>query len=550
MDTSPLLPDPSALRLEQVSISGGEALILVSSAYPVGDCPVCGRPAARIHSRYVRTLQDLSWQGTQVTMRWRSRKFFCDTPGCPQRIFTERVPTVTCRYGRRTNRAREVVQCLGLTLGGEGGCRVATELHLPISADALLREVRRATLPSVAAPRVVGVDDWALRRGQRYGTLIVDLERHCPLDLLPDRKWETLRDWLGQHPSVEVLSRDRAECYAHGARIGAPAATQVADRWHVLANLRDALKQSAKRFAAGIQQAAQEVFAAEHRSDAARVSTPAQPTEQSDAEGKTARSRREMRRSRRLRRYQQVKELWAQGKSQADIARTMKLDRKTVCRYVHAAEFPGRRSGGGCTPVLDDLKRLWNTGCHNMRSLTGQLVTLGYRVSYESVRCQVASWRRALPDGMKQSSTPAQRAASAANVPSANRVAWLLFLQPQELDAHDQRLAQALQRTCPPLRIVTELAHDFTDLVKQHRADGLEDWIQRASAPDVPVDVRKFAHGLLLDRLAIAAALSLPWSNGQTEGQVNRLKLLKRAMYGRAKLDLLRQRFLAQHRRN
>ena len=208
----------------------GVAEIIVSSARPMGHCPRCGMPAARVHSRYERTLQDLPWQGTRVKIRWRSRKFFCDTPGCEQRIFTERLPTITWRYGRRTVRCRDAVLCLGLTLGGEEGSRVANYLGLSLSGDTLLREIRNAPRVPFDEPHVIGVDDWALRRGHEYGTLIVDLERHRPLDLLPGRTWEVFSDWLAQHPSVEVVSRDRAECYAHGANAGAlrPATSPIA----------------------------------------------------------------------------------------------------------------------------------------------------------------------------------------------------------------------------------------------------------------------------------------------------------------------------------
>lgn len=565
MEASILLPSSSELRLEGLSVESGQACLVVSSTRPTGICPVCGQPGARVHSSYVRTLQDLPWQGTRVLVRWRSRKFFCDSPGCSQRIFTERLLAVTWPYGRRTARLRDVLQCLGLALGGEHGCRVARRLAMPVSGDTLLRTVRRATFPPADSPRVVGVDDWALRRGQRYGTVLVDLERHRAIDLLPDRKWETFRDWLTQHPGVQVVSRDRADCYAHGATAGAPEAVQVVDRWHLLKNLREALKRSTERFPREIQQAAHEVSpspsvpepasAAGEATPSADTTPPAPPTLPSP---NALLSRLEIRRLRRRERYQRVQELQAQGKSQRSIARLLHLDRGTVRRSLHAATFPERAARSvprDTDPFVAYLQQRWSEGCYNARTLMREIVERGYRGSYDAVKRRVAAWRPARdvsPSGSR--SCPSQRPRPAVDPPSANRVAWLLFLRPEELDdkelddkerdGKDRRLADAIQRRCPSLAAAAELSHAFCDLVKRQQPGELSDWIARASVAAATPELRRFAVGLLADQPAIEAAIALPWSNGQTEGQVNRLKLLKRTMYGRANLDLLSQRFL------
>lgn len=547
MVTYPFLPDAWSLRLEQVSVAGGEALLVATSARPTGTCPSCGQPAARVHSHYTRTLQDLSWQGIRVTIHWRSRKFFCETAGCPTRIFTEQLPLVTCRHGRRTARARDVLECLGLTLGGEAGCRVAHLLQLPVSADTLLRTVRRIVLPPFAEPRVIGVDDWALRRGQRYGTLIVDLERHQALDLLPTRQWEALRDWLHAHSGVEVVSRDRADGYVRGATSGAPEAVQVADRWHLLKNLREALRTCAERFGAEIRQAAQDTPKIVAPSPTASVNPPSETPGPNPPVKKKADSPRELRCARRRERYQRVQELSAQGLSQRAISQATGLDRKTVRRFLHAKEFPERATSprfGQTTPFLADLQRLWNEGCHNARILTRKIIELGYRGTYDSVRRRVAKWRRNLsPHGADAPSTRPLKSAKA-DIPSANRTAWILFLDPQELDLDERRLAEALQEQCPPLRVAAQLAREFVQFVKLRRVDDLEDWLRRASDDGVPAEIRNFAQGLRAELPSIDAAIRLPWSNGQAEGQINRLKLVKRQMYGRANFDLLKLRFL------
>jgi len=556
VDASLFLPDSSALRLESVSVVSGVAEIFVASARPVASCPACGHPAARVHSRYERTLQDLSWQGKPVRIRWRNRKFFCDTPGCPQRIFTERIPTVTWRYGRRTVRCQEAALCLGLTLGGEEGARVARYLGFPMSGDTLLRVLRRAPRPAIEEPRVIGVDDWALRRGQAYGTLIVDLERHQPLELLADRKWETFRDWLSQHPAVEVISRDRAECYAHGALAGAPQATQVADRWHLLQNLREALKKLAERFLPEIWQVVRETS---DQQATARQPTPtsdnvSNPTSQDSAAAeapskKCGDFRRELRRSRRLERFERVHELHQKGHSQREIARILGLNRKTIRRFLHSGSFPERavrRRARRFAAIDQYLARRWQEGNHNARSLAAELRQLGYDISYHSVRRTVASWRDRPHSRRAQSTPEVSRKTRNAKPLSSKQISWLLFLSPDDLDVKDQALAEAVKGSHQDLRFASDIARAFADIVKQRRPSELRGWIDRANASTAPPEIQRFARGLLSEYDTIVAALTLPWSNGQAEGQINRLKLVKRQMYGRAKLDLLGQRFLGR----
>ena len=254
-------------------------------------------------------------------------------------------------------------------------------------------------------------------------------------------------------------------------------------------------------------------------------------------------SPRERRRARRRERYRRVHELAAQGLSQRAICEALGLSRKTVRRFLHAREFPERTTSPRSkklTPFLSELQRLWNEGCHNARILTDTITAQGYRGTYYAVRRRVRAWRQELP--ASRAEIPAAR--RQVDVPSANRTAWLLFLPPQELDADERRLAEALQEQCPTLRVAARLAQEFAQLVKQRRSDELANWLQRAGADDVPVEIRNFAHGLRAEWPSIEAAIRLPWSNAQAEGQINRLKLVKRQMYGRANFDLLKLRFL------
>lgn len=170
------------------------------------------------------------------------RRFFCLQPACPRKTFAEAIPAIAKRYARRTIRLEEVLVQIGLIVGAEPGARLTAPLGIPCSPDTVLRCVHRAPLDPPQPPRVVGIDDWSWRKGHRYGTIICDLERHCPIDVLADRSADSVEAWFKAHPGVEIISRDRATAYAEGARKGAPQAIQVADRWHLLGNLEEALE--------------------------------------------------------------------------------------------------------------------------------------------------------------------------------------------------------------------------------------------------------------------------------------------------------------------
>ena len=524
----------TGLHLEGVSVEPETITLTVRRTAATAGCPTCRRRSRRVHSQYERSLRDEPLGGRRVTVRWHVRRFRCANRRCARRTCAEQAPRLARRYAHHSVPFRASLQQIGLVLGGRPGERLCRGLHRPSSRMTLLRLVQAQPQPAPETPRVLGVDDWALRKGRRYGTLLVDQEQHRPIDLLPDRTAETLATWLQRHPGVEVATRDRAGAYADGLRQGAPAAEQVADRFHVLVNLRNALERFLSRQHAAVRAATLDVAPAETASDKVAVSAKAR--------SRLTRPEREQqaRRAQRMARYEAVRRLQAEGVGLREIGRRLHLARKTVRRFAHADSFPERQprppQPSLLTPYEAYLRRRWAEGCHTATVLWQEVRARGFRGGYSAFAGHLKRWR----DHAGSRSTALPPAPKPISVQQAS---WQLLQPAETLPPEDQAYVQALQQRCPDVTLLQKLAHAFAELVRKRQGAKLTLWLEQAEHSGV-AELRGFARSLRLDGAAVRAMLRLPWSNGPTEGHINRLKTLKRQMYGRAGWPLLKRRFL------
>jgi transposase len=545
-----LFPAVAHLRVDVAVRLADQIVVLARRAGRVARCPHCRHRSRQIHSHYERRLGDLPCCGSPVTIRLRVRRFVCDVPRCPRRIFSEQLPTLAAVRARRTRRAHDRLRAYGLAQGGQPGARQAHQDGLPVSRRTLLRLVRAAPCPAVGPIRVLGVDDFSLRKGRTYATILLDLETHRPIDILPDRTAQTFAAWLATHPEIEVISRDRAGAYADGARQGAPDAQQVADRFHILKNLSEAVQRFLSRKHARLKVAAQ------HLSQERQGEALPPAAEDHDAGGRRpTRARQEhlVSRARRVARYEEVCALQQAGLSARDIARRLGLNRSTVAGYLHAEGFPERvpraPRPGLLTPYEPYLQDRWAAGCHNARVLYEEIRAQGFRGAAALVRRFLARWRTQpgrpgpTPRGVPPPS-PAVPSPPSIPAKSPRQVTWLLLRPAAEVDHDDQAFLLHLGQICPEALVVQTLAQQFHTLVMPHDLPGLDPWITAVEQHGIP-ELLGFVAGIQRDRTAVDAAFISPWSQGQTEGQVNKIKLLERSMFGRAKLDLLRQRVLA-----
>jgi transposase len=487
-----LFPHLAGLRIERVFTRGPSVRIEVTSEAGKAACPDCGVFSTRVHSRYERRLADMAVGGQDLMIHLKARRFLCDSSACSRKTFAERFVELVAPYGRRTLLLRRSLETMALALGGRPAARLTQALCVEVSRSTLLRLLRALPVPQVGSLAAVGVDDFAFRRGHTYGTVLIDMHTHQPVELIRDRLSETFADWLRAHPGAKVICRDRAGSYAEGARVGAPIEASTLS--------------------------------------SAFAPDTVEPTEWSQVPGRRAQVTRQ--------RHGEVHALLERGMSLNAICKELRLQRNTVRRYARAASAEemltqNPKRGNQLDPYVGYLAMRWEQNCTNAVELAAEIRQRGYRGSERSVRDLVSSWRTSLAP---PSPTPVR--------PPTSRQVTMLMMRPRHKLTADEReqLREVLGR-CEILRAVTELVSDFVGMARGRQGQHLNAWIAAAQASDI-APLRGFATGLLADYDAVLAGLSLPWSSGAVEGNVTRIKAIKRQMYGRANFDLLRRRVL------
>ena len=462
-----------------------------------------------------------------MRLRLHVRRFFCENPACERQIFTERLPGVVAAYRRRTVRLNAWLTHIGFALGGEAGARLLRELGVIASGDTVLRHLYAFPVGNRLTPQVLSVDDFAFRRGRIYGSMLVDLERHQVVDLLPDRSAAALAAWLRDHPGVGIISRDRSSEYAEGARLGAPDAIQVADRFHLLKNLGETVQRVLNGYTQLI----------------ARIPTPETPERigsfpRPDRAAARARTQTEMRD-----RFGRIHMLTSKGMNKSAVARALDIDRHTVQKYLRYDAAPVRRPSTRRARILAPyepyLLERWKQGCDNAMGLWREIRAQGYPGSYRMVARFVAGQRAlARNDGPV---SPAQAGLT------PRRATLLLLTRPERRSEHQQQTLEQLRALHPAIETAMALFERFAAMIRKpgqgDARERIDVWMNDMERSRIP-KLRSFVTKLRQDEEAVVAGLELPYSQGQTEGQINKLKLTKRSMYGRASFELLRQRVL------
>jgi transposase len=535
-------------EVDEVQEQNDRIEIVAHSIATAAICPACQRRSRCVHSYYRRAPADLPIADRRVHLRLTVRRFRCLNTHCAKVTFAERLPALLASHRQRTERLETALGAVALAVGGQAGQTLALKLKMSASRDTLLRLIRRMPDVHLEDPAVIGVDDWAQRRGRVYGTILVDLERRRAVDLLPDRTAETLAHWLQAHTSTKIVARDRSSEYARGIALGAPQAQQVADRWHLLVNLREALEKLVDRLRPELI-TCRLMKTSEKSGEIALI--------RQRYRGRTERAAHDGRQARLLALHAKIHRLHTAGHPISTIAQQLKLSRTTVYRYLSMSAVPERsrhpRRASILDPFVDYLSQRWRAGCRNASQLWREIKRQGY----PGTRKQVMEWayerreqpgsttpRKYLQQGTRSGIQLISHDGTAdhAPLPAARHLVWLLLKSTDQLAPEEVSLRDALL-THPVLARAKTLAQDFQRLVRQRKAPALDAWLTACERSKI-FELANLATKMRQDQAAVQAACCSEWSNGQTEGQVNRLKMLKRQMYGRANLDLLRLRFL------
>src|SRR5438132_3053200 len=473
------------------------------------------------------------------------RRFFCEKSTSDQKIFLERLPELCHPHAQRTKRLQKALCELGLKGGGQAGADLGSELGFSGSRDTILRLVHQTEPPAKCEPRVIGLDEWAWKRRLRYGTLICELERGLPIDLLPDRTVETVSAWLKEHPTIDTISRDGSSEYASAIKKGAPQAREVSDRWHLVKNLAGCASVLLTSCLAQLRRAEMAAEAKEEQEELHSHKPHGHPRTRAERRAQQARQ------AERQARYEQITALHKQGMKSAEIAAVVGMNERTVRHWLSRGDLPysGPRKprSSPLDPYKTYLLERWHQGCRSCAQLERELRAKGYKGSPKAIYRCLATLELFVSSPSRRSSASASSETESQPHPllalSAPQATWLFFRKEEDLKAEEQETLRQLRQASPDLETAYQLVKEFLQMVRELSGERLEEWLGKVEASHLQA-FEPFVTGVQQDKDAVLAGLTLPWSNGPVEGHINRLKLIKRSMYGQAELNLLKLRVL------
>lgn len=535
METPQFFPLGEGLELTQMERHEDQLVLHVTATSPSALCPLCQQPATRLHSRYRRMVKDLPCAGQQVQLILYVRKFFCETAHCVRKVFSERLLYLVAPWAQMTTRLNEALQTIGLATCGRLGARLAARLGIMASWMTIVRRIMALPTPQAEHVECLGLDDFAFRRGRTFGTVVVDLDAHQIIDLLPDRQAKTAAAWMATHPEITHVSRDRGAEYSSAASTGAPQAIQVADRFHVCQNLSDAVQRLLARVFSDMKAASQQAEGEIPTQEKA----PVAGQEWRPDPGKQVARTIATRRAERDARYQQAIHLREQGIAIKEIAYRLGVSERTVrhwfARSVAPDTRPRRKRQSDFDSYAPYVLKRWQDGERNGTRLWQEIAEQGYPGSQRMVYRFLKTLKKT--EVKTTADTPQI-------IRSSSTAAVCLFMRhPDNLDESERMDLAVLRQTHPDLESAYCLTQDFLQMLRKREGKRLDVWLADVRESGLP-ELASFAHGVEQDKAAVQAGLTLPINNGQTEGHVTRIKLMKRMMYGKAGFALLRQRVL------
>jgi transposase len=502
----------------------GKVLIYVRSKQSGSFCPNCNELSSRIHSYYTRRIMDLPMVGTQTWLILNARKFYCLNVNCIRKVFAERFSEHIVARKTVTKRVNEKLLKIASLMGGNGGVRICQLMNMPTSSSTLIRLIHQQPLEQSTVPKVLGIDDWAFKKGSRYGTIIVDLEKRKIIDLLPDRETVSVEGWLKAHPGVEIVSRDRYSNFANGVKNASPSIKHVADRWHLLKNLGDAMQKALDRNVVSLKAARQRKSIQAHNE--IQLKPFVRKENEITENGVIAKK------------FHQVKQMLLDGNSIKKIARDTGVTRITIRKWKSFDFLPPKRSSRMTNMHLYDeaiSKMLDENPWIETKEVLEKITEMGYNGSttmcYENVRKL---------RGGKINNTANQLATVFWVPPKASN---LFYIDRRRLSKEEKLFINTLCTESKEIKRAAKLIRQFKTMLKKKDGSMLNAWIKNAISSNVK-EIKGFAKGLLSDFEAIENGVKLPWSNGPVEGLVNKLKIIKRQMYGKASFELLRKRLV------